>query len=78
MLPERFTALEHLKCKYVTFQVLTDSMVCLSYHEALSKAAQVPDSLGSLGCVHLLLGQLLFSHSLESYMVCQHLHDEVS
>lgn len=50
----------------------------LPYHEAVSKAAQVPGSLGSPGCVHLPQGQLLFEHSLESCMVCQHPLDEGS
>lgn len=53
-----------------TFQVLTDAG--LPYHEAVSKAAQVPGSLGSPGFVPLLRGLLLFEHSLGSCMVCQH------
>lgn len=70
---EVFTVLQTVRNVKVPWQ-----MAGFPYHEAVSKAAQVPGSLGSPGCVHLLRGQLLFEHSLESCMVCQHPPDKGS
>lgn len=77
LLLEAFTVLQTFrKVKMSPFKHW--QMAGLPYHEAVSKAAQVPGSLGSPGCVHLLQGQLLFEHSLESCMVCQHPLEEGS